>query len=85
MNNHAHFLIYSEKSEDLSKFMQKIKTSYSFFYNSFNKRVGYVFRDRYLSQEMLSQKQLFNCLKCQKKWTREPSPCPPFQLAMLKR
>lgn len=47
MNNHAHFLIYSEKIENLSKFMQKINTSYSKFYNKENNRVGYVFRDRY--------------------------------------
>lgn len=63
MNNHAHFLIYSEKTEDLSKFMQKTNTAYSFFYNSFHKRVGYVFRNRFLSQEILSQRQLFTCLK----------------------
>ena len=33
MNNHAHFLIYCEKIEELSKFMQKLNTSYSRFYN----------------------------------------------------
>ena len=63
MNNHAHFLIYCEKIEYLSKFMQKLNTSYSRFYNKENKRVGYVFRDRYLSQEILDYKQLYTCLK----------------------
>ena len=63
MNNHTHFLIYSEKNDYLSKFMQKVNTSYSQFYNHYNKRVGYVFRDRYLSQDILSQNQLYNCLK----------------------
>ena len=62
MNNHAHFLIYCEKIEDLSKFMQKLNTSYSRFYNKINKRVGYVFRDRYLSQDIFDKKQLYNCL-----------------------
>lgn len=63
MNNHTHFLIYSKEIEDLSKYMQKLNTAYSRFYNSYNKRVGYVFRDRFYSQEILSKKQLYNCLK----------------------
>lgn len=63
MNNHAHFLIYSDKIEYLSKFMQKINTSYSRFYNKDNQRVGYVFRDRYYTQEILDIKQLYNCVR----------------------
>lgn len=63
MNNHSHFLIHSEETEYLSKFMQKINTSYSRFYNTTHKRIGYVFRDRYLSQDILNQKQLYSCLK----------------------
>ena len=63
MNNHAHFLIYCERNEQLSKFMQKLNTSYSRFYNKTNNRVGYVFRDRYLSQSILNEKQLYNCVK----------------------
>lgn len=63
MNNHAHFLIYSEKSEYLSKYMQKVNTSYSQFYNNAKKRVGYVFRDRYRSQEIMSSQQLYTCLR----------------------
>jgi len=63
MNNHAHFLIYCEKNKHLSKFMQKLNTSYSRFYNKANNRVGYVFRDRYLSQSILNEKQLYNCVK----------------------
>ena len=62
MNNHAHFLIHNESSENLSKFMQKINTSYSHFYNTKHKRVGYVFRDRFRSQDILNQKQLYTCL-----------------------
>ena len=63
MNNHAHFLIFSERCEYLSKFMQKVNTSFSQYYNKINNRVGYVFRDRYYSQDILNQKQLYNCLK----------------------
>lgn len=63
MNNHAHFLMHSEKTEDIGKYMQKVNTSYSNFYNKIKKRVGYVFRDRYYSQEILTQRQLYVCLK----------------------
>ena len=63
MNNHAHFLMYSEKSAFISKYMQKLNIAYSTFYNKVNKRVGYVFRDRFYSQEILSQRQLYICLK----------------------
>ena len=63
MNNHTHFLMYSKEIEDLSKYMQKLNTAYSRFYNSYNNRVGYVFRDRFYSQEIISKKQLYNCLR----------------------
>lgn len=63
MNNHAHFLIYCEKNENLSKYMQKVNTAYSVFYNKIKNRVGYVFRDRYYSQDILTKKQLYNCFK----------------------
>ena len=59
MGNHTHFLIYSEKSEYLSKYMQRLNTTYSQFYNRKNKRVGYVFKDRYNSQEILNIKHLY--------------------------
>ena len=62
MNNHAHFLIYSKTIKDLAKFMQRLNTSYSRYYNKKNKRLGYVFRDRYKTQEILNQEQLYNCL-----------------------
>lgn len=63
MNNHSHFLIHSEKTEYLSKFMQRINTSYSRFYNKYHNRVGYVFRDRFLSQNILNNRQMYNCLR----------------------
>lgn len=63
MNNHVHILINTSKISDLSKYMQKLNTTYSNFYNKINKRVGYVFRDRFLSQEILNKKQLFCCIR----------------------
>lgn len=62
MNNHAHFLIYSKTSEDLGKYMQKLNTAYGIFYNKNMKRVGFVYRNRYKSQNISSIKQLYNCL-----------------------
>ena len=62
MNNHAHFLIYTEKSQYLGKYMQRVNTTYSNYYNKMEKRVGYVFRDRYMTQDILSKEQLYNCI-----------------------
>lgn len=62
MGNHAHMLIYTEKVENVTTFMRKINTSYGMFYNKINNRVGYVFRDRYYTQTIKNQKQLFNCI-----------------------
>lgn len=63
MNNHAHLLIFTKEIESLSKFMQRINNSYSNFYNKINNRVGFVFRDRYYTQEILDQRQLYTCLR----------------------
>lgn len=63
MNNHVHFLIYCEDEIYLSKYMQRLNTSYGRFYNKKNERVGYVFRDRFRSQDILDERQLYNCLR----------------------
>lgn len=62
MNNHAHILIYCEKSEELGKYMKRLNMTYSYFYNKIQNRVGFVFRNRYQSQSIFSRQQLFNCL-----------------------
>ena len=63
MHNHAHLLIHSEDPKEISKFMQKVNTKYSMYYNKVNNRVGYVFRNRFKSQEIFNQGQLYTCLK----------------------
>ena len=63
MHNHSHLLIHSENPEEISKFMQKVNTTYSMYYNKINNRVGYVFRNRFKSQEILDQGQLYTCLR----------------------
>ena len=63
MHNHSHLLIYSENPKEISKFMQKVNTTYSMYYNKINNRVGYVFRNRFKSQEIFNQGQLYTCLR----------------------
>lgn len=62
MNNHAHMLIYAEKTEDMSRYMQSINTAFSKYYNKQENRVGVVFRNRYESEPIISRRYLFNCL-----------------------
>ena len=61
MNNHAHLLIYTKRIEEMSLYMHTINQKFAQFYNYINQgRVGYVFRDRYKSQIIYSEKQLYN-------------------------
>ena len=62
MNNHAHILVKVKNIEDLSGFMHNLNTQYAIFYNKRNNRVGYVFRDRYKSQGIYTERQLYNCI-----------------------
>lgn len=63
MNNHVHILVYTSEIQRVSKFMQSLNTSYSKFYNKNEKRVGYVFKDRFYTQEIYDRNQLYICLK----------------------
>lgn len=62
MSNHAHMLMYLDEIKELSQLMQKVNTSYARFYNRKMNRVGFVFRDRFYTQQILSRQQLYNCL-----------------------
>ena len=62
MDNHVHMLINVQKIEDMCRFMQQVNTSYARFYNKFYGRVGYVFRNRYLSKSILDERQLKKCI-----------------------
>ena len=62
MDNHVHMLINVDKIEEMCKFMQQINTAYAKFYNKEFDRVGYVFRNRYLSKAILDEGQLKRCI-----------------------
>lgn len=63
MNNHAHLLLYTETIDEMSQYMHKVNTGYAKYYNYINKdRVGYVFRDRYVSEPIENQRYLINCI-----------------------
>ena len=64
MGNHTHFLLKVDKIEDLSKLMQKVNSVYARYYNYMeNNRVGYVFRDRFVSEPIDSKRYLIQCIK----------------------
>lgn len=62
MNNHTHILIHVACINDMIKFFRCVNTSYAKYFNSTNKRVGYVFRNRYKSEAIYTVKQLFNTI-----------------------
>ena len=62
MSNHAHMIIYAEKTEEMSKYMQSINVSFSRYYNKIKNRVGVVFRNRFDSEPILNEKYLLNCI-----------------------
>lgn len=62
MGNHVHLLIKSDKIENMSNFMHQINMKYALYYNKNRNRVGYVFRSRFKSEEINTEKYLINCI-----------------------
>lgn len=62
MDNHAHLLVNVKDIDCLSGAMRKINTLYAMYYNKKENRVGYVFRNRYYTQQILNRKQLYNTI-----------------------
>ncbi len=62
MNNHAHFLIYTKNIMEISKLMSQVNTKYAIFYNKLNNRCGFVFRNRYKSEQILTYSHLISCI-----------------------
>lgn len=62
MDNHAHLLIYTDNTEELSAYMKSVNCRFAKFYNKEKERVGYVFRDRFNSQYINNKNYLLRCL-----------------------
>ena len=62
MDNHAHICIYFENIQNVSKFMHKVNSLFASYYNFNQKRVGYLFRNRYYTQEVQDRQQLYNVI-----------------------
>ena len=64
MDNHAHILININTIQDMSKFMHKVNGLFAQYYNFLeNNRVGFVFRNRFISEPIFNEKYLLNCIK----------------------
>lgn len=63
MDNHIHFILYTENITQISEYMHKINSIYAMNYNKETKRVGYVFRDRYKTQYIYDREYLQKCIK----------------------
>lgn len=62
MDNHVHIVIYYNEIDELSLFMKKINTTYAKWYNKRKNRVGYVFRDRYKTEQIFNYQHLYSCI-----------------------
>lgn len=62
MDNHAHILVYAENKNSISKCFQEVNVTYAQYYNREQKRVGYVFRNRFKSEPIVGDTYLLNCI-----------------------
>lgn len=58
MPNHFHLLITPLSEDGLSKFMQKLSTAYSMYFNETNQRTGGLFEGKFKSQHINNDRQL---------------------------
>ena len=63
MPNHAHILIYTEDTNNLTKLMHSLNTRFAKAYNRSNNRCGYVFRDRYRCENIMTVDHLKCCIR----------------------
>ena len=63
MNNHTHFLVYTEDIKDFGRFMQKNNLIYAQMYNKEEKRCGVLFRNRYQTEPIYKIEYLINYIK----------------------
>ncbi|MDP4038517.1 MAG: transposase [bacterium] len=58
MRNHFHIIMKENEIGDISKFMQRLCTSYAMYFNLKNKRSGYVFQGPYKEKTINSDEYL---------------------------
>ena len=62
MDNHMHMCLYYENIKDVSKFMHIVNSKFANYCNKKENRVGYLFRNRFYSQEIQDRQQLYNVI-----------------------
>ena len=62
MDNHSHYLVYSNDINNVSKVMASTNTRYAKLFNYTMNRCGYVFRDRYRCQNIYTGDYLRHCI-----------------------
>ena len=62
MRNHAHLLLSVKDAKELASYLKRVNADYARYYNRVNKRVGYVFRDRFKSETIRNINYLANCV-----------------------
>lgn len=62
MSNHVH-LVIKEGTDEISKIMKRINTSYAYYYNKKYKRVGHVFQDRFKSEGIDNDRYLLSVIR----------------------
>ncbi len=58
MDNHFHILVRENVEEGISKFMKKLMTSYSMYFNKLNNRTGCLFENRFKSKHVDNDRYL---------------------------
>lgn len=62
MDNHIHLLL-REKDERVSRFIQRISSSFVYWYNDKYDRVGHLFQDRYMSESIETMPSFLRVLR----------------------
>ena len=62
MDNHSHMILHCNDISEISQYMKRLNGGYSIYYNKTNKRVGFVYRNRFQSQFITDVNYLKKCI-----------------------
>ncbi|MFZ5646606.1 MAG: transposase [Bacillota bacterium] len=62
MDNHIHLMV-KEGSDNISRTIKRVATSYAFYFNKKYKRIGHVFQDRYKSENIEDDIYLLSAIR----------------------